>query len=183
MNACLHDVSFFHFVQLGRNLRRKHSSQSSALSFGRFASKSRNDGDARLRISIQFCRGTHCRTDRFLRSSSYPEERRARKMGRRQGLSWRSEAMDRHLDESWDMTMREGRSSSPMMSAINSTGRASMMKTSRNAGYSVRARGQCEATRTSQDRGDDARFLTPHATQNRTTYRGETLVALDASRS
>lgn len=117
--------SFFHLRHPGRNRRLKHSSHSSPLRLGKVASNRRKVGDAKLRISIQLCRGTIWRTLRCNRESSYEDERRFRRMGRLQGFSEGSEAISCRRRERYDIFMRDSRSNSPKISAMSSTGRDS----------------------------------------------------------
>lgn len=58
MKVSLHEPSFFHLVHPGRNLLRKHSSHSDDFKLGRVLSNNRKLDDAKVRMSIQFCRGT-----------------------------------------------------------------------------------------------------------------------------
>lgn len=83
--------SFFHFLHPGRNRLLKHSSHLKARRLGNVASKSRYSERARLKIEIQFRRGTVIRAHRFFSDGSYAPHCRFRRMGFLHGLSDESE--------------------------------------------------------------------------------------------
>lgn len=86
------------------------------------ASKSMNSVRAKLRISIQFCRGTVERTDRFFKQGSYAPSRKLRSIGFLHGLSDEFEATARSLLDRHETIIRDERSNSDKMSEMISVG-------------------------------------------------------------
>lgn len=128
--ASFHRPSFLHLVQLGRKRRLKHSSQSLSAKFGRVAPKSINSGFAMLRISTQFCLGTHECTESVRKQTSYSPDWLSRlpRMGFLHGLSAVSDEISRSRLDRQETLMRERRLSSLRMSAISSTGKDSKVR-------------------------------------------------------